>query len=952
MLTENKSYILVLLAILMLVNVACQTTAEQDENYSQENWDNQPLAQEQNSTTANDQGEAEGNSINSVEVNNSATETVANSTEGNFDATGEDFASENNFINDTEPVTENVVENSLNKEILESRGAGSSTIPEVPLEVSETLAQLWWVGQWYNQERKKVSVEIITRGLPKYEVYRELNQQNQPEMVIRFQKTKMRPKIRRPLDANEFRSPVSYIRLRENPDAGWTDVILTFRDPVKTTLYSKNGNVVISAPIPPRYLNPGQVAVLPDEQATLLASVDIMPQLESGSDLPDGGDIQDQYYQTQDVLQSGSADNNQGAENQGNGGSDFVTDDLDNVTDDLDADLDSEFIEEEEEILLNDSQSFNKNKNTSLKITKLFSGNINGVAQSNIDEDLDQFADTEDPFEGNSDASLEPNDGSPVEAVADDIPLGDEGSTTREVMTNGVGAEPIGTSVAKLSRADLTQTVTLDFRNAPFGEVVRALSRDNNISFTLAPEVTDRKIFLSLENVPWDQALKALLESNSLGMVKLSEKLVRIDTIENIASERDKLERMKQTVNRLIDTKILVMRLNHAKVEDIRPLIDSLLRGFSTSNNTAANNGDANNHNRNRANRNAGADVDSRLRIESDTRTNSLIVEAIPTQLAKVKVLVERLDMETPQVEIVSRVVEMNRSNNFGYGINWGLPFKWEGNNGLGFGTLTFPSFFKSAWAVDPGLTAEETFRVGARIGSIGSGVDIDAILNFSETSNQAKIVQTNRVVTLDNIAASVSGGSSEFFIINGTAEQAGSVQAVQYQISLGVTPQVTAEGGIVMAVDLQTSVPQQSASSSAGVGAANTRSLTTSLQVDNGETAVIGGLWDSTRGSTERAVPFFSKIPFIGALFRNRTKSSRETDMLMMITPKILNGARLSGSSAKEGTFDVADSSLSDSEPVYEEQEADETEGVSEEQFQEQVDSEDGEFIEQEEQY
>ena len=153
-------------------------------------------------------------------------------------------------------------------------------------EVAESLSTLWWVGQWYNKERKSVSIEMTTRGAPEYQVFQEMNKQNQPELVVRFLKTSLRSRMRRDLDANEFHSPVSYIRMRQNTDSNWTDIVLTFRDEVQTSLYAKDGNIVVSVPISKKYLGSSVAELVPAEQAIRLQNANVIPTIESGSESP------------------------------------------------------------------------------------------------------------------------------------------------------------------------------------------------------------------------------------------------------------------------------------------------------------------------------------------------------------------------------------------------------------------------------------------------------------------------------------------------------------------------------------------------------------------------------------------------------------------------------------------------------------------------------------------
>jgi type IV pilus secretin PilQ/predicted competence protein len=428
--------------------------------------------------------------------------------------------------------------------------------------------------------------------------------------------------------------------------------------------------------------------------------------------------------------------------------------------------------------------------------------------------------------------------------------------------------------------------IKLDFRGAPLTEVIRMLGDESGVNFIFPPEIGAKQIYVNLTGVPFNDALKALLEANALGMVEAGPNIVRIDTLERLAADREAEERRKKSEVKLRPTKVLIYRLSYAKVEDAQKMLTEMLG--------------------------AAAREDNRISVQLDARTNSIIVNAPPNELAMVKALLERIDLETPQVKIASRIVEVQKKFQEIFGVSWTPSLNFDQGRGLGFGNLAFPHSVNSRFAVDAGGNGANAGTLGLRIGSINNATTLDLALAMEESRSAVEILQSSNLIVEDNAEANIVAGSSDFFRFNTRAAAGGGedIAEVTYNLKMTVTPHITADGAVQMKINLESDTPAQPQSQNGGaIAAKNNRSVTTSLLRKSGETAVIGGIYNTQKSKGNGGVPGLMNIPIIGALFRSANELEEKRELLVMVTPTILSGGRAAsgdggGDGAGEGVI------------------------------------------------
>jgi type IV pilus assembly protein PilQ len=416
--------------------------------------------------------------------------------------------------------------------------------------------------------------------------------------------------------------------------------------------------------------------------------------------------------------------------------------------------------------------------------------------------------------------------------------------------------------------------VTIDMQDAEIVNVIRLIGDFSGKNVVVGEDVKG-KVTVKLKNVPWDQALDIVLKTKDLGQ-ETRGGIIRIVAQAKLDAEREARLKLQEEREKKLPTTVRLIPVNYAVATELVPQVKELLS--------------------------------QRGKVTSDTRTNVIIVEDIRDNLDQAERLVRTLDTQTPQVLIEARMVEGATSFTRALGIQWGggLFFSQRGGNPTG---LIFPNnvgvvggadaqaqlngqptpgvFFPSNFAVN--LPAQNvTSGVGLNLGSIGNFGFLNARLTAAEASGQAKIISSPRVTTLNHKRARISQGTD--ITVPLVTQNALTVQTVQAALELDVTPHVTADGSILMQVKLTNNVPDFSQQVGQGVPPVTTKEAETEMLVKDGDTAVIGGIYTRNTAENFAQTPFLGSIPLLGWLFKNVAESDNRTEMLVFITPRIVN--------------------------------------------------------------
>jgi type IV pilus assembly protein PilQ len=409
--------------------------------------------------------------------------------------------------------------------------------------------------------------------------------------------------------------------------------------------------------------------------------------------------------------------------------------------------------------------------------------------------------------------------------------------------------------------------LSLNFQDIEVRSVLQLIADFTGLNL-VASDTVSGSITLRLQNVPWDQALDLILKTKGLDKRQIGNVLLVAPADEIAAREKLELETTKQ-IAELAPVRLDIIQVNYAKAGDIVGLIkaDKELisdRGF----------------------------------VSSDVRTNTISVRETSAKLEEIRRLVSTWDVPVRQVSIEARIVRAQTNAAQNLGIRWGgAGYDVSGDNvfsvggsqgavgeardaasGSG-GGITFPG----ALAVDLGVSGD-----GASSFALGWGSDnflVDLELSALESDGQAEVVSQPRVVTADRQTASIKSGE-EIPYQKASSSGATSVSFKEAVLSLEVTPQITPDDKIIM--DLV--VNQDSRGEvTAGIPSINTNEVTTQVLVGNGETVVLGGIFQSEVATQVTKTPFLGDIPYLGALFKRTEHVNERSELLIFITPKIV---------------------------------------------------------------
>jgi type IV pilus assembly protein PilQ len=393
-------------------------------------------------------------------------------------------------------------------------------------------------------------------------------------------------------------------------------------------------------------------------------------------------------------------------------------------------------------------------------------------------------------------------------------------------------------------------------------------------------------VTLRLKDVPWDQALDIIMQAKGLGVKKTGNVLWVAPKDELAAKEKSELEAKAQVAD-LEPMRTQSFQLNYTKAEDIAK---SLSGQQSTS--TAASG----------ASTSATRLLSKRGSVISEARTNQLFVTDIPAKLEEVGQMISRIDIPVRQVMIEARIVEAEDTFGRSLGVKLGTNGTTSttgvavAGNYTSLGDVTGKTSSASAYSDTQFVNLAANTSASAFGGSsaatfalslfgAGAGRLLNLELSALEAEGRGKLVSSPRVITADQVKALIEQGT-ELPYQSATSSGATSIQFRKANLKLEVTPQITPEGSIILDVDVnKDSVGQVT---SAGY-AINTKHVKTQVLVENGGTVVIGGIFQVDETEATNKVPVLGDIPYLGALFRNKTRSTSKTELLVFLTPKVI---------------------------------------------------------------
>lgn len=416
------------------------------------------------------------------------------------------------------------------------------------------------------------------------------------------------------------------------------------------------------------------------------------------------------------------------------------------------------------------------------------------------------------------------------------------------------------------------EKLSLNFQDIEVRSVLQLLADFTDLNIVVSDSVTG-KLTLRLKNVPWDQALEIILQTKSLGKREAGN-VIMIAPADDIANQERIALEAAQAKTELAPLRTEFFQANYAKAEDLSSLLQSETGGMLTD----------------------------RGSVSVDNRTNTLLINDTIEQLDAIRALILRLDIPIRQVLIESRIVIATDSFDKDMGVRWGLNRNTANPGGTDTGDGF--AFAGSANSVQDLLNGDEVgndrFNVnlegtnafgslGVALAKLPFGTLLELELSAMQAEGTGEVISSPRVITANQHEAYIEQGVEVPFT-ESSSSGATSIAFRKAVLGLTVTPQITPDDKIIM--DLQVnkdSVGGLVGSGNNQVPSIDTRELSTQVLVDNGETVVLGGVYEQTIIDNMDFVPFFGKLPLIGKLFQHTTNQDDKSELLVFVTPKII---------------------------------------------------------------
>ncbi|OIQ25401.1 type IV pilus secretin PilQ [uncultured Vibrio sp.] len=404
--------------------------------------------------------------------------------------------------------------------------------------------------------------------------------------------------------------------------------------------------------------------------------------------------------------------------------------------------------------------------------------------------------------------------------------------------------------------------ISINFQDIPIRNVLQLIADYNEFNLVVSDSVSGN-LTLRLDGTPWQQVLDIILQVKGLdkrvdGNVILVAPAAELDLM-----EQQKLEKARLT-EELGDLSSDIIKVNFAKASDIAEMIG----------------GDG-----------AISMLSERGSISIDERTNSLLLRELPDNIEVIRDIVAALDIPVKQVQIEARIVTINEGNLDELGVRWGysntngdkkIGASIEGNNNLSTPVID------DLLNVNLGATAANASSIAFQVGTLGDAL-LDLELSALQRESKAEIISSPRLITTNKKPAYIEQGT-EIPYLESSSSGATTIAFKKAVLSLKVTPQITPDNRLVLDLSVTQDRPGEVVKTGTGEAVAiDTQRIGTQVLVNNGETVVLGGIYQHSTTNSVDKVPLLGDIPFLGALFRRTYEQKGKSELLIFVTPKVI---------------------------------------------------------------
>lgn len=437
--------------------------------------------------------------------------------------------------------------------------------------------------------------------------------------------------------------------------------------------------------------------------------------------------------------------------------------------------------------------------------------------------------------------------------------------------------------------------ISLDFQDIEVRRVLQLLADFTDINMVAADSVQGN-ITLRLKEVPWDQALDIVLKTKNLDKRRNGNVIWIAPVAELIKAEEEEAKALKQSVA-LAPIQTEYMQLSYAKAADIEKLITQNKSASGSGGSSNTSNGD-----------DRESLLSSRGSISIDARTNTIIVNDTQPFIDKIRNMVDLLDVQVKQVMVEARIVRATTDFTKEMGVKWGILSQGITNNNhllvggsdttlwdlrdpqeSDLGGFTYDIQRPDNLNVDLGVTSQGASRIAFGLISL-SDFMLDLELSALQADGYGEVISTPKVLTADKQKATVASGSQIPYqsAEGGGANAVSTTSFIDATLSLDVTPSITPDGKVQMELNITSDSPGNPTPT--GQLTINKNQINTNVLVDNGETVVLGGIFEQETRNAQTKVPFLGDLPYLGRLFRKDVKSDNKRELLIFVTPRIVN--------------------------------------------------------------
>ncbi len=423
-----------------------------------------------------------------------------------------------------------------------------------------------------------------------------------------------------------------------------------------------------------------------------------------------------------------------------------------------------------------------------------------------------------------------------------------------------------------LENAELTATedlVSLSFQSVDIRQALQLLAEHQGFNLLLADEVSG-ELSVHLEDVPWQQAVDAVLQLKQLGK-QMQGNLMLVAPLESLASSRQQeFEQQAQLeLSQPLTTELI--QLHYAKASEVAQMLDSK-DGVNM--------------------------LSERGAVTVDERTNSLLIRELPRNMSILRQLIEQLDIPVKQVQIEARIVTMDEGDIDELGVRWGVLHN-QGSAAVGgsieanlwqsglYGESELP--IEDYLNVNLGLANPNASTIAFQVAKLGSDLLLDLELSALQAESKAEIISSPKIITTNKKAAYIEQGT-EIPYLEAASSGATSVSFRKAVLSLEVVPQITPDNRLVLDLNVTQDRPGEVVKTGFGEAVAiNTQRIGTQVSVNNGETIVLGGIYQQSSLSSIDKVPGLGDLPLLGNLFRRSSTKQGKSELLIFVTPTVI---------------------------------------------------------------